>query len=256
MIAPEPLKKNNLASMKNLATVLILCLTALISVFWLSHTFQQRHRGDDLIQVTGLGKKDFTSDLIVWSGSFTQKNFDLQSAYKALRQDQESIRKYLVGKGVEEEEMLFSSVEIQKEFDYSYDQNGNSHQTFTGYRLTQRVEIESGAVEKIEDISRQVTELINSGVEFYSNSPQYFYTGLSELKIEMISAATEDARLRAEKIAENAGAELGDLRQANMGIFQIIGQHSNEDYSWGGTFNTTSKMKTATITMKLQFGVD
>lgn len=242
--------------MKNLTAVLVISITILISVFWLAHTFQQRHRGLDTIQVTGLGKKDFTSDLIVWNGSFTEKNMDLQSAYQALREDQESIRKYLVDKGVSEAEILFSSVDILKEFDYHYDQSGNSSQEFTGYRLTQRVEIESKAVEKIESISREVTELINSGVEFYSNAPQYFYTGLSELKIEMISAATEDARIRAEKIAENAGAKLGDLRQANMGIFQIIGQHSNEDYSWGGTFNTSSKMKTATITMKLQFGVD
>ena len=71
----------------------------------------------------------------------------------------------------------------------------------------------------------------------------------------MVAAATEDARIRAEQIAENANAEIGDLRYAKMGIFQIIAQNSNEDLSWGGTFNTTSKMKTATITMKLQFGL-
>lgn len=78
---------------------------------------------------------------------------------------------------------------------------------------------------------------------------------MSELKIEMIAAATEDTRIRAENIAANAGAKIGDLRDAQMGIFQIIGQNSNEDYSWGGTFNTSSKMKTATINMKLQFGI-
>jgi hypothetical protein len=72
----------------------------------------------------------------------------------------------------------------------------------------------------------------------------------------MISSATEDARVRAEKIAANANASIGSLKNAQMGIFQIIGQNSSEDYSWGGTFNTTSKMKTATITMKLQFGIE
>ena len=41
-----------------------------------------------------------------------------------------------------------------------------------------------------------------------------------------------------------------------MGIFQITGQNSNEDYSWGGTFNTSSKEKTASITMKLDYEVD
>ena len=71
----------------------------------------------------------------------------------------------------------------------------------------------------------------------------------------MISKATEDARLRAEKIAEFSGGKLGELQSARMGIFQITAQNSAEDYSWGGTFNTTSKNKTASITMKLEYSV-
>ena len=60
-------------------------------------------------------------------------------------------------------------------------------------------------------------------------------------------------RIRAEKIATNSGSSLGDLTSAKMGIFQITGQNSNENYSWGGTFNTSSKKKTASITMKLDY---
>jgi len=41
-----------------------------------------------------------------------------------------------------------------------------------------------------------------------------------------------------------------------MGIFQITGQNSNEEYSYGGNFNTSSKNKTASITAKLEFGID
>jgi hypothetical protein len=48
---------------------------------------------------------------------------------------------------------------------------------------------------------------------------------------------------------------LGRLISANMGIFQITGQNSTEDYSWGGTFNTSAKDKTASITMRLSYGV-
>ena len=55
------------------------------------------------------------------------------------------------------------------------------------------------------------------------------------------------------KIAENSGSKLGDLITAKMGIFQITGQNSNEDYSWGGAYNTSSKEKTASITMKLTY---
>lgn len=242
--------------MKNHLGVAIVSVTMLISVLILVNAFRNRNRPNDLINVTGLGKKDFTSDLIVWNGSFTRKSMDLKASYESLRKDREKIRQYLIEKGVIETEIVFSAVDINKEYDNIYDKEGNRHSQFSGYHLTQQVEIESKEVEKIENIAREITELINAGLELYSGSPMYYYTKLSELKIEMIARATEDARIRAEKIAENAEARIGDLRNAQMGIFQIIGQNSNEDYSWGGTFNTTSKMKTATITMKLQFGIE
>jgi len=110
---------------------------------------------------------------------------------------------------------------------------------FLGYTLSQTIVIESMEVEKTEKLSREITELLNKGIQFYSNAPRYYYTKLADLKIEMISKATEDARIRAEKIAFNSGGILGDLISAKMGIFQITGQNSNEDYSWGGTFNTS-----------------
>ena len=241
--------------MKNHLNIILISITILISVFITTNTYNNRNRSNDIINVTGLGKKDFKSDLIVWSGYFSKIKLDLKTAYQALKTDRENIKQYLVSKGVNEKEILFSSVDINKKFDSYYDKENVRHNVFLGYHLIQSVTIESKEVEKIESVSREITELINLGIEFSSYSPEYYYTKLAELKIEMIAAATEDARIRAEKIAENAGAKTGKLRYARMGIFQIIAQNSNEDYSWGGAFNTSSKMKTATITMKLQFGI-
>tara|TARA_R110002111_G_scaffold24574_20_gene54504 strand:- start:809 stop:1027 length:219 start_codon:yes stop_codon:yes gene_type:complete len=72
----------------------------------------------------------------------------------------------------------------------------------------------------------------------------------------MIAEATKDASSRAKSIAENADATLGNLKKSDMGVFQIIAQNSSEDYSYGGSFNTNSKNKTATITIKLVYQVD
>jgi len=161
-----------------------------------------------------------------------------------------------LNKGVKKDQIVFLAVDIRKEFSKTYFENENlKDKVFKGFILSQTIRIESNEVDKIEAISRSITELAKEGISFYSYSPQYYYTKLSELKIEMVAAATEDARIRAEQIAENANTEIGELRYAKMGIFQIIAQNSNEDLSWGGNFNTSSKMKTATITMKLQFGL-
>lgn len=48
-------------------------------------------------------------------------------------------------------------------------------------------------------------------------------------------------------MAEHANSKIGNLKEAEMGVFQITGQNTNEDYSWGGSFNTKAKHKTASI---------
>jgi uncharacterized protein len=240
--------------MKTYVNSIIIALAIIITAFTFASAFKNRNTINNSISVTGLGSKDFVSDLIVWSGSFFRKSENLKDAYAALDKDREDIRRYLVSKGIEAESIVFSAVNINKEFDLLYDNTGNrTKSVFTGYRLQQDVQLESNEVDKVEGISRQVSELINSGIEFYSYMPQYYYTKLAELKIEMIAEATKDANMRAMKIAENAGSKVGRLKNAEMGVFQIIAQNSSEDYSWGGSFNTTSKRKTATITIKLKY---
>lgn len=243
--------------MKNVIPTFLMALAIVLSTVILSQTYRNRNQASNSIRVTGLGSKNFVSDLIVWSGSFSRKNMTLKEAYAELDRDRAIISDYLKGKGVKTDELIFSAVDINKEYDVQYDNNGNqTRSVFNGYRLRQNVQIESTEVDKIESISRQVTELINTGVEFSSSAPQYFYTKLSELKIEMIAEATRDAHTRASQIAENAGSSVGKLKNADMGVFQITAQNSSEEYSWGGSFNTWSKRKTAAITVKLEYMVE
>ncbi|MEA9415584.1 SIMPL domain-containing protein [Flavobacterium sp. PL02] len=242
---------------KNNLNVIIISLAVIISAYLFSNAFQNRNKSNDTISVTGLGKKDFVSDLIVWSGSFSKKSLTLKEAYASLDSDREKIKNYLASKGIKASEMVFSAINFNKDFDTSHNENGTpKQQVFTGFTLTQSVTIQSKEVNKIEEISRQSSELINSGVEFYSNPPEYYYTKLAELKIKMIAEATKDASSRAKSIAENADASLGKLKKSDMGVFQITGQNSSEDFSYGGSFNTTSKNKTANITVKLVYQVN
>ncbi|MFZ9942381.1 MAG: SIMPL domain-containing protein [Bacteroidia bacterium] len=243
--------------MKSNASAIIIGLSIILTAMVLGNAVKDRNKSSNTIAVTGLGTKDFVSDLIVWSGSFSKRNFILKDAYADLDRDRATIMAYLKKKGIPASAIVFSAVGINKEFQTIYDSEMNvKEQRFAGYLLDQTVTIESKEVDKIEGVSREVSELINSGVEFVSQNPEYYYTKLSELKIEMIAQATKDAHERATKIADNANSGVGSLKNANMGVFQIVAQNSSEDFSWGGSFNTTSKRKTANITVKLEYEVD
>jgi hypothetical protein len=49
---------------------------------------------------------------------------------------------------------------------------------------------------------------------------------------------------------------LGRLRKASMGVFQITGQYSDENYTYGGTLNISDKNKTARITVRLEYELE
>ncbi|SKB70066.1 hypothetical protein SAMN05660776_2567 [Salegentibacter holothuriorum] len=241
--------------MKYLSAI-IFSFAIVIAAWFLGEAYVSRANPDGVISVTGSGSENFTSDLIVWEGRFSRMSPNLEKAYNNLNSDKETVRTYLIDKGIKEENIVFNSVQTSEQRENQY-QNGNYvGSIFQGYQLTQPVKIESVDVELVEEVSREITELLNKGVQFNSTPPRYYYTKLADLKIEMISKATEDARLRAEKIATNSGGSLGELKDANMGVFQITGQNSGEDYSWSGAYNTADKKKTASITMRLNYEID
>ncbi len=243
--------------MKNSLGVVIGSIAIIIAFFLMGNAYKYKYRATENISVTGSAEKDFVSDQIVWKGNYTRKMMDLKSAYALLKQDELSIKNYLKEKEISDAEMVFSAISIDKEFNTRYDENGRqTGSEFTGYNLKQTVTVDSKNIDKVEKISRQITELIEAGIEFNSSAPSYYYTKLTELKIDLLAKASADAKLRAQTIAANTGSSLGAIRKAAMGVFQITGQNSDEDYSYGGVFNTSSKNKTASITMRVDFAAD
>lgn len=238
--------------MRNLPAILF-SAAIIISSFLLGRAYVERTRSAGTISVTGMGSKDFASDLIVWSGRFSRENPQLQQAYASLEKDKEVAQEYLRSKGIADKDIVFSAVETIERTRPLYRNGEYVGAEFMGYQLIQSIQIESKDVEAIEELSRSITELLNKGVTFYSDAPRYYFTGMADLKIEMIAKATEDARIRAENIAQNSGGKLGDLKSAKMGVFQITGQNSTEEYSWGGAYNTSDRNKTASITMRLDY---
>ncbi len=234
----------------------VLGISLIISVLIAGAAFKYKFKSEETISVTGLAEKDFVSDLIVWNGSYSRKSKDLKLTYAELKADEKAIKDYLIGKGIPAGDMTFSSVTINKEFSEKTNEAGKViGQEFTGYNLTQGVSVESNNIDKIDSISREATELIQNGIEFNSSPPLYYNTKLAAVKMDLLANASADAHLRAETIAKNSGSSLGKLTKATMGVFQITGKNSNESYSYSGTFNTSSKLKTGSITIKMEFAV-
>lgn len=244
-------------TVKKFIPTLFISLAIIISGGLLGRAYVSKGKADPIISVAGMGEESFDSDLIVWKASFSRQRMELKEAYSDLNMDLKTLKIYFKKKGVDEKDIIIEAASISKDYSYTYDDGGNlSTSVFNGYVITQKVKIRSKNVDLIEKVSREVSELIDAGIELNSESPEYYYTKLAELKLKMIESATKDAHLRAKKIAENGDGSLGNLRNADLGVFQITAENSSEDYEWGGSYNTSSRRKTANIIIRLKYEID
>lgn len=229
--------------------VVISCIAL---AFGLSHF---RSNSSHVISATGSANVDFDADLIIWRGSFSAVDYSSKDAYSQIKGNASEVKNYLLQNGITEDEIVFNSVDIRRTYKDIYDEEGNYLGSQPdGYELTQSVTITSTNLDNVEKISRDISSLLDKGVEFTSESPEYYYSDLDALKLDLIDKATQNAKDRIDIMAKNSGAKVGKLRNSDLGVFQITAQNSGtRTYSYDGAFDTSSRHKTATITAHLEY---
>ncbi len=234
----------------------VVAISIIVSAALLGSAYTYKYKSQETIAVTGLGETSFVSDLIVWSGHIEVDTQNVAQGYKELEKHKAIVNEFILSKGIKPESVTLDFVRVDKQYESSYGANGNyAGQRFTGYTLVQPIVIESSDVENVEDMSREISSLIAQGITLESYSPAYYYTKLEDVKLSLIETASSDAYQRASKIAAASGAKLGKVQQARMGVFQITGANTNEEYSAGGSLNTSSRNKKARITMRIEYRV-
>lgn len=248
-----------MSSFKELKNIQIIILGLCIAVATIFSTvilskgvIQVKRLTEEVIEVTGSAEKDIVSDYIVWKSGFTQRNPILKEAYAKLKDDLAKVKEYLFSKGIKDEGIVVSQAATESL--YKKNEKGYNTNEIEGYLVSQRVEVRSYEVQKVADISRQSTELLDQDIQFISGMPEYFCTKLPELKIEMLAKATENAKVRATRMAASTGNKIGAIRSAQMGKFQINAANSY-DVSWYGNHDTSSFDKKVIAIVHASFAI-
>ncbi|MEO8663956.1 MAG: SIMPL domain-containing protein [Ignavibacteria bacterium] len=231
---------------------LIISAGLIIMSIIVATTWRYVSRSNVTVTVTGSASKDIKSDYAIWRGSISNESSSLQDAYAKLKTSNERVKSYLVSKGFPEDKISISAINITTQ--YVNNNEGYPTSQISGYSLSQNFTLESNDVDKIDHLSREATELINEGIEINSPTPEFLYTKIGNLKVEMIGYAAQDAKQRADQIAQSTDNSIGEVRSSKMGVIQINSRNSTEisDY---GVNNTSSIDKTITVVVNMSFSI-
>jgi len=217
-----------------------------------------RSRAVRKVEVTGSAKKRIVSDLIEWHARVELNAAERTKAYRELTGHAQAVMAYLGAQGVKAEEIRAGAVTIDERIETERVGAGEGRierKVHKGYDAQQTITVRSGDVERVERLSREITQLLEGGVPVTSTAPRYFYTRLGELKVEMLAQAARDARTRADAVVAQTGAALGKLRSADMGVINVNPANSTET-SWQGNNDTSSLEKDIVAIVHVTFGLD
>lgn len=205
--------------MKNQLWSVLIALGIALSGYFLYLGIMSFTSKDRIVTARGLSEREVLADKAVWDISFDISGNSLESLYERLEPKKIALVQFLKDNGISDEEIVYApSSATDRSTWYEWDKKkGYVDQ----YELTGHLTIVSNDVEKVRQLQLRQLDLLHSGVILDNSYITYKYTGLNDLKPEMVEEATRNARIVATKFAEDANAKLGSLKSARQGQFEV-----------------------------------
>ena len=231
------------------AHAVILGIALVIAFFIFGVFFYAARSSGSTINVVGAATKRFDSDIVKWRITLgrTADEKALTAGYKMLQGDIETLRSLLKAKDIDDKDITLQPINSERVY-------GPQGQTST-FNIQQGLFVITANIAAVEGLALNPAVLLESGVILQNSNLEYFNSRLSDIKMELLSEATKDARRRAEEIAKNSGSALGSVSSLRAGVFQINEPFSTEvsDY---GMYNTQAKVKDITVTVRATFKIE
>ncbi len=180
-----------------------------------------------VVNVKGLSVREVPADKVIWPITFKEIGNNLTDLYNTINTKNNIIISFLKDNGIDESEIIIAAPEI---VDLQAERYGNQNYLYR-YNVTSIITVTSNKVNLVTDLMLKQADLIKKGVAIivgnYQYQPTFTFTGLNDIKPQMIEEATINARTTAEKFADDSQSKLGKIKTANQGQFTISDRDNN-----------------------------
>ncbi|MCR5261109.1 MAG: SIMPL domain-containing protein [Candidatus Gastranaerophilales bacterium] len=226
---------------------IILALGLIIAVAVGTKTMSQKG-----IYMTGSAEEIVTSDSAVWTFIINVKNPTLAGSYQTLQKQLPVLKAYLAENGINEENITIEPANYWSS--YKRYPNGNTSDEIAYYNYSQNVKVKSNDVKKIQTLSTDIQKFAQQGYDINSQTPDYQYSKLADLKIKLLEKASQDAKNRANSTLKINGNKTGRILSVKTGVFQITSPEST-DVSDSGIIDTSSIEKKVTAVVNVTYEI-
>lgn len=183
------------------------------------------------VSVRGLSEREVKADKVTWPIVFKLVGNDLQDLYTQINQTDDQIVKFLTDNGIASADISINAPDV---IDQQANRYISNERIPYRYNITSVIVVTSSDVDNVNELIKRQVELFKYGIAIstdeYSYQTQYEFTGLNDIKPEMIADATNKARQAAIKFAEDSQSKLGKIATASQGQFSITDRDQYTPY--------------------------
>ncbi|MCH9814764.1 MAG: SIMPL domain-containing protein [Epsilonproteobacteria bacterium] len=196
--------------------------------YFVSNAFLKVKSLERNVAVKGLAQRIVKADTAIFPIRFEASENNLTLLNQKIKSDIEEIKTFLRSYGFSDGEITVSAPQITDKFAQDYGSNNIrfrylSHTVMTLY---------SKQVDKVVNLNQDLFRLNEKGVIAKNDKyeTKYLFSGLNDLKPQMIEDATKNAREAAAKFAKDSSSKLGKIKNAHQGYFSINARDSSTPY--------------------------
>lgn len=201
----------------------ILALGIALGGFFPGYYYYQSQRDNRTVTVKGLAELNVKANLAIWKIKFKTTGNDLATLQKKMESDLQTIVAYLEKRNFKPDEIIIGRMNTNDLMTNPY---RDAKAEESRYILDQTVTLRSENVEATEAALREIGSLVANGIIFdnqdYTSPVSYLFTGLNQVKPQMLEEATQNAKQAAEEFAKSSGSTVGKIKNANQGVFSIL----------------------------------
>lgn len=221
----------------HILSALIISIGVIGASFFLKDGLSSLKSNNRSVTVRGLDEQNVKSDLVVWQLRFKTTGDDLGATQAELDKQKQSVIAFLTTAGFDASEITHQGIRV---VDKQANEYGSDTYTTKRYVLSTAILLRSPKVDLAASTQQKMSDLIKAGVAlsddgYCGNIPNYLFTKLNDIKIDMLAKATKNARDAATQFANDANAKVGSIRNATQGYFSISAQDSIQEGSGGGS---------------------
>lgn len=183
---------------------------------------------DRSVTVKGLSEREVPADVVIWPLEFRVVDNDLASLYQKAEVQTKKIYAFLEKRGIDQTEISTWPASMTDKAAQHY----SSGRPFEyRYLASQAVTVYSKKIDIVRKAMKELGMLGKEGIvlegENRFGQVEYLFTGLNEIKPQMIEDATKKAREVASKFAADSDSQLGKIKRASQGRFSISDRDSS-----------------------------